>query len=68
MQTSTVLKCHVLHHRERNVAETSTESCVLESSEIAISREEKDYQRLVSEKLKASAEWDVRDSRMLSIR
>ncbi len=68
MQNSTVLSCQVLHRREKNVAEVSSEPGVLESSEIVLSREEKDYQRLVSEKLKASAEWDVRDSRMFSIR
>lgn len=68
MQNSTVLSCQVLHHREKNVAEVSSEPGVLESSETVLSREEKDYQRLVSEKLKASAEWDVRDSKMFSIR
>jgi hypothetical protein len=31
------------------------------------SREEKDYQRLVSEKLKAAADWDFRDSKQLKI-
>ncbi len=68
MQNSTVLSYQVLQKREKNVAEVSSEPGVLESSEIALSKEEKDYQRLVSEKLKASAEWDVRDSKMFSIR
>ena len=68
MQNSTVLNCQVLHQREVNVAEVSSKPGVFESKEIVLSREEKDYQRLVSEKLKASAEWDVRDSKMFSIR
>lgn len=68
MQNSTGLNCQVLHHRDKNVTEVSSEPGVLESSETVLSREEKDYQRLVSEKLKASAECDVRDSRTLSIR
>lgn len=68
MKNSTVLGNQVIQHREKNVAEVSSEPSELESSEIVLSREEKDYQRLVSEKLKASAEWDVRDSKMFSIR
>lgn len=68
MQNSTVLSYQVLHHREKNVDKVSSELGVLESSEIVLSKEEKEYQRLVSEKLKASAEWDVRDSKMFSIR
>jgi hypothetical protein len=68
MQNTTVLNCHFLRRKETSVAENRSEPCVLESSEIVLSKEEKDYQKLVSEKLKASAEWDVRDSRTFSIR
>ena len=67
MQNSTVLNCQVRRPQETNVADVSGEPGVLESSEIVLSKEEKDYQRLVSEKLKASAEWDIRDSKMFSI-
>lgn len=67
MQNSTVLRCYVGLPQQTNVAEGYGESSVLDSSVVILSREEKDYQLLVNEKLKASAEWDVRDSRMFSI-
>lgn len=33
-----------------------------------LSIDEKEYQRWISEKLKSAADWDVRDSKSLSIR
>ncbi|MEJ1959919.1 MAG: hypothetical protein WDM70_11285 [Nitrosomonadales bacterium] len=41
---------------------------MLKSNEFVLTQEEKEYQHLVSEKLKASVEWDVRDSKVFSIR
>ncbi len=53
--------------QEVNGAE-GCETDVLKSNEFVLTQEEKEYQHLVSEKLKASVEWDVRDSKVFSIR
>lgn len=40
----------------------------VEAFDIVISKEEKEYQRLISEKLKVIADWDSQDSRQFSIK
>ena len=53
--------------RDTQEAEARGNSCVLEPCGIVPSKDEKDYQRLVSEKLKAAADWDFRDAKQLRI-
>jgi len=36
--------------------------------DVVVSKEEKEYQRLVSEKLRVVADWDFQDSRQFSIK
>lgn len=36
--------------------------------DVVVSTEEKEYQRLMSEKLKVVADWDLHDSKQLSIK
>lgn len=40
----------------------------VEPFDVVIAKEEKEYQRLISEKLKVIADWDFQDSRQFSIK
>lgn len=67
MEGSTVVKFQLRRAREINDAVVTVNASALGPCGVAPSRDEKDYQRLVSEKLKAAADWDFRDSRQMKI-
>jgi hypothetical protein len=40
----------------------------VQAIDVVVSKEEKEYQRLISEKLRVVADWDFQDSRQFSIK
>jgi len=53
--------------QEKKTVEAASNLGKLGPFDLVLSREEKDYQLLVSEKLKAVAKWDFHDSKQFSI-
>lgn len=65
MQTvSTVLEERMVN---THVLGASDVECHQKDADV-VTREEKEYQQLIMEKLKSAAEWDVRDTRLFALR